>query len=140
MFDELNEICTWFQKMVISIAGSLLFYNRFWPKKTLFRQKTLYPSDPSTCELNVQLFLFTVHITLGNKKYIKISKSIYVKSIYFEKATKFYKISIVDLTLHRTNLRWRFRKILWPSQNKWTLTLPYLPIANSEKIVKKLIT
>ena len=23
--------------------------------------------------------------------------------------------------LHRTNLRWRFRKILWPSQNIWTL-------------------
>ena len=23
--------------------------------------------------------------------------------------------------LHRTNLRWRFRKILWPPQNIWTL-------------------
>ena len=26
-------------------------------------------------------------------------------------------------TLHRTNLRWRFQKILWPSQNIWTLKL-----------------
>ena len=24
--------------------------------------------------------------------------------------------------IHMTNLRWRFRKILWPSQNIWTLT------------------
>ena len=26
------------------------------------------------------------------------------------------------LALHRTKVRWRFRKILWPSQNIWTLT------------------
>ena len=26
------------------------------------------------------------------------------------------------LALHRTKVRWRFRKILWPSQNTWTLT------------------
>ena len=26
------------------------------------------------------------------------------------------------LTLHRTDLRWRFCKILWPSQNIWTLS------------------
>ena len=25
------------------------------------------------------------------------------------------------LLQHRTNLRWRFRKILWPSQNVWNL-------------------
>ena len=25
------------------------------------------------------------------------------------------------LALHRTKVRWRFRKILWPSQNIWTL-------------------
>ena len=27
----------------------------------------------------------------------------------------------ICLSLHRTNLRWRFRKFLWPSQNIWTL-------------------
>ena len=26
------------------------------------------------------------------------------------------------LALHRTKVRWRFRKILWPSQNMWTLS------------------
>ena len=31
-------------------------------------------------------------------------------------------LSVISLwLLHRTNLRWRFRKILWPSQNIWTL-------------------
>ena len=27
------------------------------------------------------------------------------------------------LALHRTKVRWKFRKILWPSQNIWTLQL-----------------
>ena len=41
-----------------------------------------------------------------------------VKFIYSEKATKFCEISTVDLTITTlTNLQWRFRKILWPSQN-----------------------
>ena len=26
-----------------------------------------------------------------------------------------------NLVLHRTNVRWRFWKMLWPSQNRWTL-------------------
>ena len=41
-----------------------------------------------------------------------------VKFIYSEKATKFCEISTNYLTaVHRTNNWWRFRKILWPSQN-----------------------
>ena len=34
---------------------------------------------------------------------------------------------IISLAVHRTNNWWRFRKILWPSQNIWTLTpkIPY---------------
>ena len=42
-----------------------------------------------------------------------------VKFIYSEKATKFCKISTLNLTTSSTqsNLRWRFHKILWPSQN-----------------------
>ena len=48
------------------------------------------------------------------------SKKMAVKFIYSEKATKFCEISTVYLTgttFNRTILRWRFRKILWPSQN-----------------------
>ena len=45
-----------------------------------------------------------------------------VKFIYSEKATKFCKTSTVDLTVTTlTNVRWRFHKILWPSQNILTL-------------------
>ena len=42
-----------------------------------------------------------------------------LKFIYSEKATKFCEISTVNLTgaIYRTNLRWRFHKNLWPSQN-----------------------
>ena len=32
---------------------------------------------------------------------------------------------IHNFTLHRTNLPWRFRKILWPSLNIWTLNKKY---------------
>ena len=47
-----------------------------------------------------------------------------LKFIYSEKTTKFYEISpYFWLALHRTKARWRFRKILWPSQNIWTLAL-----------------
>ena len=68
-------------------------------------------------------------------------KENYAKFTYSEKATKFCEISTVNLTIQihiedfrileniityveRSNLRWRFRKILWPSQNIWTLPCP----------------
>ena len=47
-----------------------------------------------------------------------------IKFIYSEKATKFCEIFPVDFDRYyigRTNLRWRFRKNVWPSQNIWTL-------------------
>jgi len=40
-----------------------------------------------------------------------------VKFIYSEKAWKCCEI----FTLHLPKVRWRFRKLLWPSQNTWTL-------------------
>ena len=40
-----------------------------------------------------------------------------LKFIYSEKATKFCEI----FPLHRAQVNWRFCKILWPSQNIWTL-------------------
>ena len=41
--------------------------------------------------------------------------------IYFEKNAKFCEISTL-LAIHRTKVRLRFHKTLWPSQNIWTLT------------------
>ena len=46
-----------------------------------------------------------------------------LKFIYSEKATKFCKIStlLLSYVVPVKKVRWRFRKILWPSQNIWTL-------------------
>ena len=52
--------------------------------------------------------------SLDNFRFIR------VKFIYSEKVTK--SSPYFWLALHRTKVRWRFRKILWPSQNIWTLS------------------
>ena len=50
-----------------------------------------------------------------------MSRAGYVKFIYSEKATKFCEISYLLLLQYtQSKVRWRFRKILWPSQNMWT--------------------
>ena len=57
------------------------------------------------------------------------------KFIYSEKASKFCEISNalqIWLALHGTNLQWRFPKILWPSQNIWSLPCSPNPITNSK--------
>ena len=46
-----------------------------------------------------------------------------VKFIYSEKATKFCEIFTLLFFDFRTKVRWRFRTILWPSRNVWTLTM-----------------
>ena len=45
-----------------------------------------------------------------------------LKFIYSEEATNVCEISTVDLSYVTSNLRWRFRKILWP-HNKWALKM-----------------
>ena len=52
-----------------------------------------------------------------------------LKFIYSEEATKFCEIS----TIYLTNLRWRFLKHLWPSQNIWTLSNKIL--GNTERYI-----
>ena len=49
-----------------------------------------------------------------------------IKFIYSEKATKFCEITTL-LQYIQTKVRWRFRKILWPSQNIRTLIDNTLP-------------
>ena len=45
-----------------------------------------------------------------------------IKFIYSEKATKFCEIfTLIWVAVHRTKVRRRFRKIVWPSQKIWTL-------------------
>ena len=44
-----------------------------------------------------------------------------LKFIYSEKARKFCEIFTLHLMYCQSKVRWRFRKILWPSQNIWPL-------------------
>ena len=62
-------------------------------------------------------------LTMIQSKTYSLNEVTMLKFIYSEKATKFCETSIFWLALHRTKVRWRFRKILWPSQkfNKPTI-------------------
>ena len=46
----------------------------------------------------------------------------WIKFIYSEKVTNFCEIFTLLLSYIVLKVRWRFCKILWPSQNIWTLT------------------
>ena len=56
-----------------------------------------------------------VFLSISGKKWYLL------KLIYYEKATKFYEIFPLLLSVRTVDKRWRFRKILWPSQNIRTL-------------------
>ena len=85
----------------------------------------IYPKTPIFCRVT--------KIELESSK----SKPYYplinvVKFIYSEKATKFVKSPpFFWLVIHRTKVRWRFRKILWPSENIWTLMFSLLLTFNN---------
>ena len=83
--------------------------------KSLFANLIYFKSDPMFEYLSRNLVL------LWWNMFRKIST--YVKFISSDKATRFFEISTLLLkALHRTKVRWRFCKILWPSQNIWSLT------------------
>ena len=71
-------------------------------------------------------------VCMNSNLYHSQLKDLHLKFIYSEKATKFCEIFTVDLTVttYRTNLQWRFRKNLWPSQNIWTLWLRLASLEN----------
>ena len=75
------------------------------------------------------------HWRQNRRAFLKIPFSLLLKFIYSEKTTKFCEIFTLLLTgtIHRTKVKWIFRKTLWPSQNIWTLN-EYLahPETNSE--------
>ena len=62
---------------------------------------------------------------LQNKDLLRqLTSTATIKFIYSEKATNFCEVSTAELSYicsQRSNLRWRFCKILWPSRNIWTL-------------------
>ena len=77
---------------------------KFWPA-TKANRTMIWKKFPFSSSRKILLFLCDV-----------------LKFIYFEKATIFCEISTVDLHYEVTvTSMWRFRNILWPSQNIWTL-------------------
>ena len=66
-----------------------------------------------------------------------------LKFVYSEKATKFCKISTLLLstpgTYIQTKVMWRFLKILWPSQNIWTLNSSCV-LGRPQKLTVKILS
>ena len=114
---------------------------RFWPLTILFlnrlaRQLTFAGTWVKRATYYVLYKNLHKHCSLIYCPYVKQFAVIQLKGldskikfIYSEKAIKFREISTVHLTgLHGTNLWWRFCKILWPSQNTWTLQVRSLDL------------
>ena len=67
--------------------------------------------------LSEALIFASINLQYDNRLFMEL------KFIYSEKATIFVNSSpYFWLALHRTKVKWRFRKSLWPSQDIWTLT------------------
>ena len=64
--------------------------------------------------------LHVISTMTRNNSHLDNTKEAFIKFIYSEKAIKF-TYTFDWHYIHRTKVRWRFRKILWPSQNIWTL-------------------
>ena len=62
------------------------------------------------------------HFLVKGGKELKVGQSLYIlwRPQNFGKSSPYFW-----LALHRTKVRWGFRKILWPSQNIWTLLKPW---------------
>ena len=87
----------------------------FWIRRCLPKNWTLYVCS-LILMLNWKFYLIAVVIYIVKHDV----RETMINFIYSEKATKFCEISTNYFT-GRTNNWWRFHKILWPSQNIWTL-------------------
>ena len=108
-------------------------YSHEVQKLKLFRFKVLWPSIHNDM---IQIFSYNIKIfKIQHSIYIatfanyctslqgkKLAWTLNIKNIKVHIFWEGYKISKISspyfwLALHRTKVRWRFRKILWPSQN-----------------------
>ena len=69
--------------------------------------------------LTIEMSIKSFFIHLQNKNCFKTNPTFFSNN--FAKSSPYFW-----LALHRTRLMWRFRKILWPSQNIWTLLKTFL--------------
>ena len=125
--------CCWWQLCAVDISRRCLLR---WPYFDFFVTTTTWPSlFFLSVQLRVESNLHEYWESKGQplSQWYKINNPIrnylkeqnktlqpkfaFVKIIYSEKAT----LPSFWLVLHRTKVRWIFRKFFWPSQNIWTL-------------------
>ena len=80
------------------------------------KQMNSWSTDIKYDVLTRFFFMFNMYVSILPLTTTKL------KFIYSEKATKFGKSPPIICPMYcQSNNWWRFRKILWPSQNIWTL-------------------
>ena len=92
--------------------------NLFWVEKSFFKKwETLF--EKGVGQHGIAVFPANIWIS----KLIKFKKNVVFNFWSMCKRNIYGKLSIVKIWLprHRTNLQLRFCKILWSSQNIWTL-------------------
>ena len=109
--------------------------SRLFPKLSLITSIPLHIIDISKADITIiQKKIYRVYCVNSNSKcthctfsyggfyvlVIIVPLGMAVKVHIFWEGHKILRN--LHLALHRTKVRWRFRKILWPSQNIWTLS------------------
>ena len=101
-------------------------HTNFWSNfRAHYMNWALHSIESNTVSMSTSI-LCTWEFNVFAKLFLFRNTFFVVKFIYSEKATKFWKSSPyfwLALALHRTKVGWRFRKILLPFQDLWTL--PY---------------
>ena len=94
--------------------------------KFIHCEKTTKYEKKSATHLFLKLFLI-VETKRKISNFRQPSQNIWILRVKVHIFWEGHKIFVkhppyIWLTLHRTKVRWRFRRILWPFQNKWTLS------------------
>ena len=113
----LGKICVHRRRLDVNLKSKMQKCNfclkaQFWHKSASIRVHSRF-------EFQITHSNLSVHNLATDKK---LSNKLFTSLIVLRSPQNFAKSpNYFWLALHRTKVRWRFRKILWPSQNIWTL-------------------
>ena len=108
-FLRISWIIFWGGAEILTIFWEKRWVHKFSLKFTDLYWVQLFPTDNCTTGDHVRIFQQLPHQRPNNDNFT------FLKFIYSEKAAKFCPMWC------QSNWQWRFRKILRPSQNIWTL-------------------
>ena len=108
-----------------SCCSKLLFLIWIWTIIFLFYFNCSIPSKYLEFYIISSLEYYLIEFRFARLRYVKVH-------IFWDGHNILWNLHLTfDLyfwqALHRTKVRWRFHKILWPSQNKWTVFKIVLP-------------